>query len=677
MKRRLFLFLILLALWAVIPLSASQRVLINTGHTQAINDFAQASKQNLLFTAGNDGTLRVWENRRLSSVRGSLLYKLQISHLPIVKIAVHPTKPLVAMIETDRINTFHLSVWNYRSAEEIFSHKIKEIPLFLKYSPRGTYLIYGKTEWDSLTFLDSQTGSLETVLDSGFGIVSDVFLSSSEKTLLTYSPSGLLRYWNLETGEEKTSFSTIGDLVDIQFADNGVYMVGTKGKSVYLVNLVNGSVEAQETFESIRSIDLDEERDRIVLYFTENSRPRFQSFRIEQVSSSRFFTPTQKSVSAPDFAVPPLLLQDSRVLFSRDDGSLYTQSIYDAEPSVYASSVLLKVSGLSFSDSTIVVASPSTIMKLSSPLFGTAATETMKTDQYNFHTERFDNPLGNSDVGILNLGGDTFFIYPKAGVGNSMYLFDGADFTPLNTQLTGPVEEASLYEGNILLLEKSGILRIIDPVEDRQVFNYSSFGLQSAVESYQNNILLSRNRTEFINTTLLRINPETSETVPIPDRNLLTFHLAYDNTTRILYSLGFEQRRNNIRTVLKQHQGRNYSRISTLLSYPGEDSGATLAIDPGTSRVFTSLGYGDVHMFTWNGFSTMEKVEHIPRELYTHNGRLYSLNGDSSISIWDTSSGKLQMTLNVFKDLSWGISFADGNYFATEDAREWIHTVSE
>ena len=672
MKRRTVLFSIILSFFLLPGLWAAQGIQINTGHTQSINDYAVQRDKGLLHSVGNDGTLRVWDIGSYREGRGALLHKLQISHLPIVKVAVHPTESQVALVETDRINTFHLSVWDYETDTELFSHKIDEVPLFLSYSPQGTYLMYGKTEWKSIMFLDSQSGELQPVLDQGFGIVSSLFLSSSEKTLLTYSPSGMLRYWTLTTGEEKTSFSTLGDLADVQFSTNGVYMTGVKTDTLYLINLVTGAIESQKKFQSIRGYSLDPGQDRIVVYFLENSRPRFQSFRIEKRNNSRFLSEAGPSYSAPDFAAAPLVVDGGRIYFCRDNGEMYVQSIYNANAVLFSSSVLLKVSGLSLSGDSLVIAGRDHILKLRSAAF--SQSDTAGNTSFSYSTERFDNPI-KAETGIYPVSSNRFLVYPRSGTGKTLYLFDGTRFTPLDIPLSSPVQMVSGYENEILLLEKNGKLRVIDPFGERELFSYSSFGLQSAVESFNKQIVLARNQTDLINTTLLSVNPETSETVPIPDRNLLTFNLAYDNVARTLYSLGFENRRGSIRTVLKAHQGSALTRVSTLLSYPGEDNEASLAVDPETSRLFTSLGYGDVHMFTWDGFTTMEQVEHIPRSLYAHSGMLYSLNGDSSISIWNIMNGKVLMNLYVFEDLSWVVSFTDGTYHATREANQWINRL--
>ncbi|MDZ7794082.1 MAG: WD40 repeat domain-containing protein [Spirochaetia bacterium] len=663
--KRVFILSLVIMLISISAAWTDSRVLISTGHTERINELAFQKSKDTLFSAGNDGTLRVWD---INSKK--LLYKLQISHLPIEKIAVHPSKPEVALVRTDRINTFHLSVWNYKTGKELYSHKIEEIPLFLKYSPKGTYLIYSRTDWKSLVFLRADTGQFTPVIDEGFGIVSDVFLSQSENTLVTYNSSGTIRYWNTETGEQKTTpISTIADMNEIHFSGNGVYMLGRKENTLYLVNLINGQIETRKNFERLYGYSYNPSTSLVTTYITENSRPRFLSFRVEQNSSLR---PVQSSLMAPDDIRPPLQLIGSTLYFCKQDGSILTQSAYSTQPETFSRSVLLKISDLGFSEDSIYLLTEKNILSLSSKAFTSKGQQNVENSNFSFLTEKYQNPL-NTAAGITVLSDKQFLLYPVEGPSNDLYLFNENRFRKLNTQLNGTVQAAERYNEDVLLLEEGGILRIVDPRADEELFNYSSFGLQGATKAGDENIVVARNKNALINTTLLSINPQTSETVPIPDRNLLTFVLEYDSTTRSLYSLGFEERRNSIRTVLKEHQGRNYGRVATLLSYPGEDNEATLAIDPSTSRVFTSLGYGDVHMFTWDGFTTMEQIEHIPRKLFTNDSLLYSLNGDSSVSVWDINRGNLLMTLYLFESLDWAIAFADGSFYGTDGAEQWIH----
>jgi hypothetical protein len=299
-------------------------------------------------------------------------------------------------------------------------------------------------------------------------------------------------------------------------------------------------------------------------------------------------------------------------------------------------------------------------MVFSSPAF--AAEE--PTENLEFDLRRYDNPIGGK-TGLITISPRECILYPEGGSSRSLYRFSQGSFTELRSTLTGPIVSASRFNGDILLLEESGKVRIIDPETGQEHFNYSPYGLRTVEKVQGPAILAALKSRNVLGSPLLKINTETGETVPVRDGNLLIFELAYDEVTDSVYSVGFQERRGSLRTVLKQHQGANYERVTPLISYPGEDDSATIAIDPVSSRVYTSLGYGRVHMYAWNGFTTLEKFEHIPRDLYVHRKLLYSLNSDSSISVWDTVSGEALFTIYLFRDDSWAVITTSGEYFTS------------
>jgi hypothetical protein len=49
------------------------------------------------------------------------VYLLQVSHLPIRALAVNPEAPEVAVIESDGLSVFRLSVWNWQNQSPVFS----------------------------------------------------------------------------------------------------------------------------------------------------------------------------------------------------------------------------------------------------------------------------------------------------------------------------------------------------------------------------------------------------------------------------------------------------------------------------------------------------------------------------------------------------------------------------
>ncbi|MFO7849653.1 MAG: hypothetical protein R6V67_06810 [Spirochaetia bacterium] len=636
-------------------------------------DLRLLQEENTLFTAGEDGSVRKWD---LDSQR--LIKKLQISHLPVVDVALHPQKPLIALVETDRINTYHLSVWNYETEEELYSHKISEIPLFLRFSPKGSFLVYGMTDWESLTFLESETGNVKPLFAGGFGIVSAAFISDTERTLLTYSPSGRIQYWDLTTGEQRGTdnrIQTVSDLRNIRFIPGGRYLIGFKRSTLYMIDLVSGKTVDSRDVENIDSFSIDEDGSFLTVLDGSSSRARFSHFSLNTSGSgTRGFT-EEDSFTIREKIGDSIAFDGREVYFGTREGSIFSRSLRTEETVLFASPNILDIHDIAFSQDMIFLSSEDRFFSITSNAF-TSIEEEDDASGFSFSSDTYSNPVSER-AGLISLEDGECILYPEEEQrgGYKIYRFSDGDFSSLYDGIDSAVETGTTYNDDLLFLEKNGSIKIISPEDGSSQFSYTSFGLRSISRVQMGNLIASRNKTDFIDTPLLHINPNTGETVPIDDTNILTFHLQYDDTTRNLYTLGYEQRANGLRTVLKQHAGSNYDRVTTLLSYPGEDPEATLAVDPVTSKIFTSLGYGKVHMYAWNGFTYLEPINHISRKLYVHDGFLYSLNEDSSISVWDTDKGTLLMTIYVFNDYSWAVIPREGEPYTYGDADKYLHTV--
>ena len=142
--------------------------------------------------------------------------------------------------------------------------------------------------------------------------------------------------------------------------------------------------------------------------------------------------------------------------------------------------------------------------------------------------------------------------------------------------------------------------------------------------------------------------------MPITDPSLFVYDLFYSGNQRggELYTLAVQQEANQVRTVVKAHSGFTFERSRTLKVFESEDLGATLAGDD-SGNVFTTLGYDSVTVFRGSQAGLLQVSGQIPRQLYVHNGKIFSLNRDSSISVWDIRSRDLMLNIHLFKDKTW------------------------
>ncbi len=660
--RKLYYAVLILFILPILCISAEDsRFLINSGHSGTVSDTDFSADGKLIFSGGDDGTVRVW-----NSSNAQLLYRLQISHLPIRRISASTSKPYIASIESDGINSVNLSVWNWETGERLFRQRLNEIPLFLKFSPQGNFIVYGRTEWESLVFLDAETGRQLPYLTEGFGIVSSVFISDSEKTILTYSPSGNLQYWDLSTSTMKQKVQTVTNLEDISFSASARYMTAYDGRNLVLVDLITGRKISSVSADKYICSSIDSKSDKLV-YFRDSETDiimNVSDFSGQRIDQPESYTLRNRTNPASVISVK------GTVYTSYENGNICRNPINSADVSEFAANKLLKISGFSVSGETMAISAPGRLLRISSDFF-------IKNQSSSINPEVGSKVYSlekDSSFGLSSMGdGDYLLWTSESSKAGRLVLFNSEDGpVRLISQLSAPLVSAEYTNGKILTLDKTGECRVIDPDTGETEFKYTAFGLRAVEFIEDNNIIAGRSSTSTLTTPLLHINTKTGETVPVEDSSLLVFDLDYDDISKKLYTLGFEERNGVIKTVLKEYTGRNHDKADTIIAFPGEDIGATFASDPHSSKIFTTLGFSGVKLLYWGGFTKLDNISGIPRDIRLFGNILISLNQDNSFTIWNPSNGNRIMDLFIFDDLSWAASLTDNKYYASEGAEKYI-----
>lgn len=639
---------ILLGIFLFIPLllfGESGKFLIKTGHLGAIHDLV--SLENLLFSAGEDGTVRIWDLSDNKPVQA-----IQVSHLPIMMIAANPVLPQFAVIETDNLTTYRLCVWDWKRNERIYSRRLDELPLFILYSPKGSFILTGKAAWESLTFFDSESGTILPVLPEGFGIVARAFISNTERSLLTYSPSGLIQYWDLEKGSKKAEISTLPEVEQIQFSTNGRFMIGIRNERIVLVDLISGRQLDSLALPGVAALSMED--DKIIAWSRDNNRIFFVRNFGQKLNLS------DNSVRAGSKGLSRLNLFGSRWISSYFNGKILV-SDFGTPHTVFAENTLITVRAIAVNDSGILLSTGDKLVSIGGKLFSTDPTLSDHQRAATLKVQIETSPL-TGDTGVASFNNSTFLLWDSDNqTGELLFYRPGYPVSKLDTGVSASFEFIKSRGSEILTLDRQGTFRLFDAVSGLELFSYSAFGL-SSLAFLENEIIAGRTQAIEEATPLLQINTETGETVPLKDSSLLIFALEYDFTAGILYTLGIERRGERLFTVLKSHTGSTMERTETVLAYPGEDHKASFILDPESSRIYTSLGFEGVKILSWGGITMMERTEHIPRELHIQGDLLIALNRDSSLSIWNKRNGMKVLEFYLFQDNNWVAVFGDGSH---------------
>jgi WD40 repeat protein len=641
------------------------RVVINTGHTGRVNTIAYHDSYSLLFSGGEDGTLRIWDPET-----EKLVYLLQITHNPIEKLILNPEAPQVGIIEKDGIGTHRLSVWNWQTKSEIFSRQLGELPLDIAYSPLGSFIVYSVTDYDSLTFIDSSTGRTLNYLSEGFGIVTSFVVSPSENTLMAYLPSGRIEYWRIREGERKTWVETERDVRSIYYTRNLRFMIGSTENRLVIIDLLTGKVDSFLELDNVRTVTANPRTNEIVAVHG----PAGSTVSTVKVSGAGLRS--RKIASVPGIYPAECIYRNDQVYLPGEDGRIFTLSSSWNPDRLSAddyiiNNLLVDITSVDFHENRMVITTDERILFLSSDFF--TETRSRFVPEY-FDVRIFDNPLPGT-ARVITVSDGRFLLYSNTPRGCSLSFIDPetGELDRETLELDSPVAIIDTHGERILTYQENGTLTLFDADRLDPVFEYSAFGIESAVLT-DTGIILGKSRSTGFNSPLIEIDPETGETVPIFDNSLIIYEIEYDFENREFYTLGIENKRGTTATTFKTFSGRGFSNVHTLFTFLGEDTNATLTVDPRGSTVYTSLGYEGIKYFSPGNFRVLDQKEHIPRTIRSHKSFLYAVNQDHSISVWNLRTKEKVMDLYFFGDsgFNWIALLASGRYYASEGADEYI-----
>lgn len=595
----------------------------------------------------------------------SLIKKLQISYLQVKDMAVNFDGTRIAVVETDTISSFKLSVWDLVNNKKLFSHKMEGLPLFIQFSPKSSYIIYSKTDWNSLTFLDVEKGYEVPLMIDDYGIVSSAYVTSSEKTLLFYSSSGTIQYWNLSSGKIKTPpIRTRKDLTSINMTEDGSFMTAFDTNNLYLINLKNGKTLSTVKTSGVLSSSINVNTKELVVLQEVNNKFVIAYFKII-TSQGRESLDHLKSIILPSDIKPgsEFAIIDDTIYLSSTNGKILSANISTNIFDMFSENIMATISDLNILNGKLILAGNNNIVTMSTNIF---SDPTNLKNNLKVNLQHYVNPF-NEETGVVT-DNNHFFIYPKENIKGDLRKFQNGRFISLKSIFTSPIISVEYLNNKFITLEKDGNCQIINSFTGESIFKYSSFGINSLEFVYGNNLIAGRNRTTFLKSPLLHINPVTEEVVPIEESNIIIFKMDYDNITRTIYTLGFEERNTGFITVLKAHTGSAWELTDTIMTYPGEDQAGSFVVDESKSRIYLSIGNSGLVMYGWDGFTDMEKTNHIPKKLYVYNNVLVSLNTDSSVSFWNTKNGRHLLNFYLLKTGEW-MALTSENEISLSDTR--------
>ncbi|GHT85873.1 hypothetical protein FACS1894137_10700 [Spirochaetia bacterium] len=211
------------------------------GHSGAVSAMAYDPVNNYVLSAGMDGFLGIWDIRENSAAD-----RFQVSPYPLRSMSLRPGKSHAALVESDGIAVYRISVWDYELKQNVFTLRFQDPVTFINYSASGNFLMVVRSGRTGLIFIHSETGEILDSPPDLSGAISFAATGKSERSMMSYAVSGRISYWELDSGKAIQSAASPMNLESPVLVGNNRYLCGVDSRGLVVVDAVSGKEIARD-----------------------------------------------------------------------------------------------------------------------------------------------------------------------------------------------------------------------------------------------------------------------------------------------------------------------------------------------------------------------------------------------------------------------------------------------
>jgi WD40 repeat protein len=277
-----------------------------------------------VYSAGADGFLGLWEPGE------GALDRFQISPWAISHMVLRPDGAgdvpggegsaritQLAVAESGGSGRYRISVWDYSSKTKLFSLPLDDPAVFLSYSASGTFLMVATSGAAGLMLLDPENGTaleVPPVTDR----VTFAVTGKSEKSMLSYSPSGVLSYWDFATGGEIRRFTVSRGLGSVLLFGSRRFFAGIGADGLSVFDAVSGGLIARDRLITRGTLAAADPESTEFFVFQPNRVTRYFLNSMGSINSSE-----QRAIPQTPGGVNSFLPSGGRIVLGGSQGRLF------------------------------------------------------------------------------------------------------------------------------------------------------------------------------------------------------------------------------------------------------------------------------------------------------------------------------------------------------------------
>ena len=656
------LLLILLSTLTVFSVSASYRLVLQSGHEGTPVAVEWHDKSSTVVSVGNDGRLIVTRPRD-----NKVLHRFRISDDRVHNIKVDPSNDRAAVV-TSKDGVFTITVWDWSDEEKVYDYELESEPLFTSWSAKGRYLTIGNLGNPSIVVLEGRTGRRLSYLQRLPSLYNAGYIGSTESILMTYTASGAIRYWDIRSSALKLSAETVSNLqgITVLQTDSKTTLFGYKNETLYLVNRQTGVVLDQLEISGLLDVSIDDEKgdiDALTISLTGASLHQY-TVRDERFLPRDFGGTNLSSTAIPialDVSLRPamVLRRNGTTYFMSESGSLMEESLSGFTPLI--DDRLWRPDSMAFHNESIYISGGSKILRFTSPFFAEQSKGNIE-DLTSLSRDEIYTGSRSLVTGIKLLDRGDILLWDKAdtGINNGIrrICFERPG-DEIRFPVSGQIQKLDIIDDErMLTVDRNGTVNIMSTVSGEILSSYSALGIMDSAYSVDGDFLLTgRSSIGRAGTPLEQIDVRTREAIPVSDDRFMIYRI--ESGPRGLYSIGISRNSSgSSKSSLLEHDENRLERSRTVLEVPGEDLGAIILPHPSENSIFTSLG-GSVQKIIGSRKTQFQwEVPVIDLEL--RGDILYGLDSDGAMVLWN-DKGRAMLRIYFFDDGGWIAMPPDGD----------------
>ncbi|QEN06124.1 hypothetical protein EW093_15995 [Thiospirochaeta perfilievii] len=641
-------------LFLLLPFIAFSKNVINSGHQAPVKFIEYLDSEKSFFSLSEDGTLVIKKADDEKISKRFFITSNSISQMILSE------DDRLAVVENDSASKFIISVWNWKLEKKLYSINLDEFPMTIGFSGSGNYIYVSSISSQPVRVFNARTGASTTYLNKNESYIDFIYIGSSEKTAYLYSSTtGTLDIRYLNNSKLIKSIKTVKNLTDITLTMDKKFIIGKKDKTIYIIGRNDGKIYDKKEISDLNKIKLNTTTGELICYI--NNRYK-KSVKTLQIISGSFFDSSKSDVIVKN-PIDIFSSEYNKIVYADSLGNIDSYNYWSKESSNFLTNNLININDVTIIDDTGVLLTSDTIVLFKSPFFSDKIKNSKRLTDFDLST--YNSPL-KSPIGSRNLNGNLLLW------NDSLVLFDiTTGETLFNFQFSSEIVDVKVRNNRLLVLDKNGLVKIIDLEKYSITFSFKSPGFTSVGFFNENEIIGGVDISH--GGSIMVVDLKTKETLPLKTSLDVVFNILESDKDYIIYITGIKNVNGTNNTYLNEFNLLT-NRERVLIKNSQEELYSNFEVDD-KNIIYTNLGTKSLIKVDPSNrrIKPFQITINQTNSIISNNGAIYTVNENKSLSIWSPTTGRKIIDFYLFKDNEWVAITPDSvTAFGSPNSKKYI-----